>query len=68
VKVIGHKDEGVKMEAAFRALFLEYVEHQQSIVFHLKETSSVCSCCGNEVRAEMLRGQMHVEIIAERRG
>ncbi len=31
--MIGHKDEGVKMEAAFRALVLEYVEHQQSIWF-----------------------------------
>jgi hypothetical protein len=65
VKMIRHDHENVKMEARFHALLLEYVEHQQGIGFDLKKTSSVCGRRGDEVSAEVLRGPVHVGIIAE---
>ena len=66
--VVRHQDESVKVEALLDALFHEYIEKELSVGFDLEETAAICSCGGDEVGTKVLRGPVHVGMIAEGRG
>jgi hypothetical protein len=68
VQVVGHDDEGMKVEAVLDALFHEHIEEELSDGFDLEETAAICSCRGDEIGTKVLRGPVHVGMIAGRPG
>jgi hypothetical protein len=63
-----HQDESVKVKAFLDTLFDEHIEEELSVGFDLEETAAICSCRGDEVGTKVLRGPVHVGMIAEGRG
>lgn len=68
MQVVGHDDEGMKVEAVLDALFHEHIEEELSDGFDLEETAAICSCRGDEIGTKVLRGPVHVGMIAGSRG
>ena len=68
VDVVRHQDEGVEMKAVFGALFEEYIEKELGVGLDMEETAAICCCRRDEVGAEVLRGPVHVGMIAAGRG
>ena len=66
--VVRHQDESVKLKAIFGSLFHEHIEEELSVGFDLEETAAICGCGSYEVSAKVLRGSVHVGMIADGRG
>jgi hypothetical protein len=58
----------MKVKAVLDTLFHEHLEVELSVGFDLEETAAICGCRGDEVGAKVLRGPVHVGMIAEGRG
>ncbi len=58
----------MKVEAVLDTLFHEHIEEDLGVGFDLEETATICSGSGYEVSAKVLRGPVHVGMIADGRG
>ena len=66
--VVRHQDESMKVKAVHDTLFHQHIKEELSVGFDLEETAAICSCRGDEVGTKVLRGPVHVGMIADGRG